>query len=328
MHTNRSLLRIAGRAAALSCLMAGTVSLMQAQQASSAESSAPVLLAVSTTPLNLTAVPGLGYSSSSDSDAFASDSSDLSSSRFDITQPPPRRHYGKPNYSDSHTNADGSSKFAFMGGAGLVSPVQNTGIYLTPNYVFQVGGGRNFSKKFGILLQFDWNEFGFQNKTVANQLTLYNSQIAAYNATQPPGNQVPYFNQIGGSSHVWSFTLNPTFTFYNGDKWGAYAVGGLGFFHKTADFTTPSTQLYCDPFYGCIQYQANQTVDNYTSNAFGLDGGLGLTYKPSQFSGQRFYLEARYVWNDNSPRPASNTNFYPPNANQTYYVPVTFGLRF
>ncbi len=60
----------------------------------------------------------------------------------------------------------------------------------------------------------------------------------------------------------------------------------------------------CDPFYGCIQYQANQTVDDYTSNAVGFDGGLGLTYKPSRFSGQKLYVEARYVFMDNSARPA------------------------
>jgi hypothetical protein len=334
MQTNRSLLRIAARTAAFSFLVGGAVSVMQAQQAAPASSAAPFQLAESKVPLNFTLSPDAtlnGSSSSSlssNSDALANDPASLGSS-FDVTQPPPRRRYGRPNYADSHTNADGSSKFAFMAGAGLVSPVQNTGIYLTPSWVFQVGAGRNFSKKFGVMFQFDWNNFGFQNQTVANQIKLYNAQIAAYNAT-PAGilNPATPFSQIGGSSHVWSFSLDPTFTFYGGEKWGAYAVGGAGFFHKTANFTTPTVQTYCDYLYGCVQYQANASVDSYTSNAFGIDGGLGLTYKPSQFSGQKFYLEARYVFVDNSPRPATNNNLYPPNANQTYYVPVTFGLRF
>jgi hypothetical protein len=324
MHTNRNLFRIAGRAAAFSFIM-GTVSLMQAQQPS-AQSATPASfqLAATTVPLNL-AAPDTAYSSSSSaSDALPSDPSSLGSA-LDATQPPPRRRYGRPNYADSHTNADGSNKFAFMGGAGLVTPTQDTGNYLTPSYVFQVGAGRNFNKMVGILAQFDWNNFGFQGKTLANQVTLYNSFCTT--ADQNQGLCAP-FTSLGGSSHVWSFTLDPTINFYQGEKSGAYVVGGVGFYHKTANFTTPSVQEYCDPFYGCIQYQANQTVDDYTSNSVGFNGGLGITYKPSQFAGERFYLEARYVFMDNSPRAAPNTNFYPPNANQTYYVPVTFGLRF
>src|SRR6202044_1638369 len=101
-----------------------------------------------------------------------------------------------------------------------------------------------------------------------------------------------------------------------------------GFYHKTANFTVPTTGTYCDPYYGCYQYAANQTIDKYTSNAAGFNGGMGLTYKPSRFAGERFFAEVRYVFMDNSPRAASNTNYYPPNANQTYYVPITFGLRF
>jgi hypothetical protein len=335
MHTKRSLLRIAGRAAAFSFLMAGAVTLMQAQQPS-AQSSAPFQLAATTAPLNLATVPDAGFSSSSSSsDALPSDPSNFSFGADNATQPPPRRRYGRPNYADSHTNADGSNKFTFMAGAGLVSPTQDTGKYLTPSYVFQVGGGRNFNKKIGVLIQFDWNNFGFQNSTVANQINLYNSQIIAYdNTAAGEANPIPLLTQVGGNSHVWSFTLDPTYTFYTGEKMGAYAVAGVGFYHKTANFTTPSTQEACS-FYGCFDYSANQTIDDYTSNAVGFNGGLGVTYKPSQFAGEKFYLEARYVFVDNSPRVGYNAvtnpnsaNFYPPNANQTYYVPVTFGLRF
>ncbi len=300
MQTNRSFLQIAGRTAAFSLLMAGTVSLLHAQQVSPIPSGArtPFLLTANTLPFNLATTPDTAYSSSSssDSDELANDPSSLSSS-LDATQPPPRRRYGRPNYADSHTNPDGSSKYTFMVGAGFVTPVQDTGNYLTTSWVFQVGGGRNFNKKIGVLLQFDYNDFGFQGKTLANQQALYNSFCTPQD--QALGLCAP-FTVLGGNSHVWSFTLDPTYTFYDGEKMGAYVVGGVGFYHKTADFTTPVVQTACDPFYGCIQYQANQTVDDYTSNAVGFDGGLGLTYKPSRFSGQRLYVEARYVFMDNS----------------------------
>jgi hypothetical protein len=144
---------------------------------------------------------------------------------------------------------------------------------------------------------------------------------------------------LDGGNHVWSFTLNPTFTLPTEGSLGAYAVVGAGFYHKVTDFTEPGTGEYCDPYYGCYAYSANQTIDHYTSNAAGFNGGIGLTYKVSKFSNERFYVEARYVFIPNSQRygyTAANiatTNYngwnaYPANSNRTTYIPVKFGLRF
>jgi hypothetical protein len=122
--------------------------------------------------------------------------------------------------------------------------------------------------------------------------------------------------------------------FLQGDRGGAYLTGGVGYYHKTANFTVPGTGVYCDPYYGCYEYSANQTVDKYTSNAFGANGGLGFTFKPSRFAGERFFVEARYVWTDNQRRPfnVSGTtpyyNAFPQNSARTTYVPITVGLRF
>jgi hypothetical protein len=250
--------------------------------------------------------------------------SDPSSLAGGLDQPPPRRRYGRPNYSDSHTNADGSNKFTFIAGAGLSSPVADTGKYLTPNFAFQVGAGRNWSKKFGALIQFDYNKFGFQGSTLTNQENLYNAGV-------PPADQL---SGLDGTSHVWSFTIDPKYTFYDSDKYGAYVVAGVGFYHKTANFFIPSAEEI-ETIFGPEEIAADETVDKYTSNAPGFNGGLGVTYKPSRFAGERFYLEARYVFVDNSARAGYNAvtnpnsaNFYPPNANQTYYIPATLGLRF
>ena len=104
----------------------------------------------------------------------------------------------------------------------------------------------------------------------------------------------------------------------------------------------PTVGQYCDYFYGCYQYQANQIIDHYTSNAPGVNGGVGLTYKFSKFSNQRFYIEARYVvvfnkqrvgltaFNVNSSfgQSYTGTNFYPANSNRTTYIPIKVGIRF
>jgi hypothetical protein len=240
-----------------------------------------------------------------------------------------RKRYGRPRYRGNNTNGDGSNKWIFFGGAGLSQPIGNTWHYLTPSYGFQVGGGRQFSKKFAVPVQFDYDHFGFTKQTLNNQTTIYNFLYAPSSVA----------GILDGTSHVWSFTVDPTLTFYSGDKWGAYGVVGVGYYHKTAAFTIPTTQQYCDPYYGCYQYQANQPIDKYTSNAPGFNGGFGITYKISRFGNQRLYAEARYVFVDNSQKAgitvnslstisATNTNFYPANSNRTTFIPIKVGIRF
>src|SRR5439155_5343100 len=135
-----------------------------------------------------------------------------------------------------------------------------------------VGGGRNFNKSFAILAQFDWDNFGIQTSTLNKLLPIYAS-LCGFGCT---GTRI---TQIGGTAHDWSFTLNPVYNFLQGDTAGAYVVGGLGFYHKNTVFTTPTVGVYCDPFYGCFQYGANSPIDEYTSNAFGVNGGVGFTYR-------------------------------------------------
>jgi hypothetical protein len=235
-----------------------------------------------------------------------------------------RHRYGRPRYRGSNTNADGSSKWVFFGGAGLSQPIGNTWHYLTPSYGFQVGGGRQFNKHFAVPIQFDYDHFGFAKQTLDNQSIIY------FGATG---------QGLDGTSHVWSFTVDPTYTIASGDKWGTYLVAGVGFYHKVADFTVPATGEYCDPYYGCYQYEANQIIDDYNSNAPGFNGGFGVTYKFSRFSNERLYAEARYVFVDDSQRqgvtinnyetaPSTSTNFYPANSNRTTYIPIKFGIRF
>ena len=326
MHTRRSLLSSACRAATLVLAVAGAGSLLQAQQMSSVR---PILNA-----------PLTSFATTSAKDYFSSSSSSSSSSSLDSTedtdrlafnaadsfQPPPRRGYGRPRYSDSHTNPDGSNKYTFLVGGGVGLPVGNTHAYETPSWGFQAGAGRNFNQSVGVLLQFDYDHFGLQGSTLANQNYLYGTQGAG----------------LDGNNHVWSFTVDPTFSLVGQGPIGAYAVVGAGFYHKVTNFTLPTQGTYCDYFGFCYQYEANQVVDHYTSNAFGANGGLGLTFKFSRFSNQRFYMEARYVvilndqrvgltaFNANTSFGQSYTgyNYYPANSNRTTYIPIKFGIRF
>jgi hypothetical protein len=241
-----------------------------------------------------------------------------------------RARYGRPRYRGANTNADGSSKYTFFAGVGLGQPIGNTWHYLTPSYAFQAGFGRQFNKNFALPIEFDYDHFGFTGSTLANQTYIYNSPEVFGSGA---------ISGLDGSSHVWSFSLDPTYTFLQGEKWGAYGVAGAGFFHKTANFTIPATGTYCDYYYGCYQYSANETIDKYTSNAPGFSGGFGITYKFSRFSNERFYAEARYVFvadqhktgftvNNVAAITATSTNLYPANSNRTTYFPIKVGVRF
>jgi hypothetical protein len=329
MHTNSSLFGIACRAAAFTFLIAGTSSLMHAQQAASPVSKAPFFLASSAVP-DFTSLVSDNSTSSSSSDDATSDSFDPSSPAPDSSQPPPRRRYGRPSYSGGNTNPDGSPKYTFMAGAGAAVPVGITHRYDTPSWDFQVGGGRNFSKSVGVLLQFDYDHLGLQGATLANQQYIYNYGCS--------GSCTP-ISGLDGNAHIWSFTLDPTYTLATEGSLGAYGVVGVGFYHKVTNFTLPTTGTYCDYFYGCYQYTANQVVDHYTSNAAGVNAGIGLTYKFSKFSNERFYVEGRYVVVFDQYKkgytsanigtaPFTATNLYPANSDRTTYIPITFGLRF
>jgi hypothetical protein len=323
----------ARRSLALTVVLGAGLAVANAQQ-----QAAP---AISAQPnLNLQApIDAAAFSSSSSADNNVSGDNDTVASvknPFDFltlkNDQPPRRGYNRPRYRGGNTNADGSNKYAFLAGAGFTLPVGNTYHYLTPSWGFQVGGGRNFNKDFGVMLQFDWDNFGFTGRTLAAQSYVYNTVFTGAG-----------ISGLDGNSHLWSFTLNPTFnlTGGSGEGIGTYVVAGVGFYHKTANFFVPTAGLCYDVYYGYYTCAANQTIDKYSSNAAGFNGGFGLTYKVSHFSNERLYAEVRYVFVDNqhragitsaiaAPTPAQQaaTNFFPYNSNRTSYFPVKFGVRF
>ncbi len=327
MLTQRTLF-FACRVAAFSLFLAVAASLAQAQSAAPASPNLrqPLFFAANADPFSSNLAAGSTSSSSSSSSDLATlpDTSALGPFDLAAKQPPPRRSYGRPNYSDKNTNSDGSPRWVFDIGGGFNLPTGGTHNYATTGWRFQGGGGRNFSKVIGVLLQFDYDHFGVQTATLNKQLAVYNTLCGGSCG----------FNGLNGNIHDWAFTLNPTFTIPTEGSLGAYVVTGVGFYHKYTQFTTPTVGEYCDPFYGCYEYQANQPVDWYTSNAAGVNGGLGVTWKFSKFSNEKFFAEAKYVYTANSRKRYDVSgatpyfNAFTPASAPTTYIPVTFGLRF
>jgi hypothetical protein len=337
MPTDRHTLGIACRNASLIFLIAGTIPNMRAQAPQPADLPAGALLASARGPLEL----GAGSSSSSTpANAAAPDLFDLKAAEIANSQPPPRR-YPRPNFSDKNSNPDGSPKYTFFGGMGLTVPIGNTHYYETPSYGFQVGGGRNFNKNVGLMLQFDYDHFGLQGATLENETYLYGVLLGCTPTQISAGTCV---SGLDGNNHVWSFTLDPTYTFTTRGSAGAYLVAGAGFFHKVTNFTQPTTEEECS-IYGCGYFNVNEVVAHYTSNAPGFNAGIGLTFKAGKFSSEHVFAEARYVLVLNSQRDgltASNinttagqayynsgaTDYYPANSNRTTYTAYKAGIRF
>jgi hypothetical protein len=312
-------------------------------QSTKAEQTVP---AARRTTLDLRAAltPPLDLSTASATDAAASTSSSLNDSAdasadsalaeerlslSDVNQPPPRRRYGRPRYSDRTHNADGSNKFAFAFGGGLTVPVGGAANDLTTSYRFMVGGGYNFSKKFGVMAQFDYDHFGLPGKVIANQQALY----ASLQIIDPSTGTSIDVSGLDANSHIWSLTLNPTFTVVQGEQSSAYVVVGGGYYRKTVNFTLPTTGAYCDYYGFCYQVTSNENFDSYSNNSLGINGGLGYTYKLSRFSNAKLFAEARYVWvanqknNQTLAQSAAQGNYYPQANDRSSYIPITFGVR-
>jgi hypothetical protein len=325
------------RSLTLAAICGASVAAMSAQNSQpSAQSSQPVAQTVTAPLVNFkmlaldSSLDAVSSSSSSTTDDEASvvtaDPLHLNAMQYNG-----RRRYGRPRYRGGNTNPDGSNKWIFYGAAGLSQPAGNTWKYFTPSWGIQIGGGRQFSAHFAVPVEFDFDHFGLSKQTMANQSYIYTGD---FNAAD---------NGIDANMHTWSFSIDPTYTLFNGvtaDGLGAYIVADVGFYHKVSSFTSPQEEEYCSPYYGCGIYELNSNFDHYTSNAPGFGGGIGLTYKFSHFTSERLYAEARYVFVDNSQRTGytvteaengvayGGNNFFPANSNRTTFIPVKFGVRF
>ncbi len=310
---------------------------LHAQQPLPVNSAAPEtinFLAEAKAPVDLS-TPDLNYSSSAASSDLSSAAPDSAAAeRFNLspegassdTQPPPRRRYGRPRYQDRGHNADGSNRYTFEAGAGFTTPTGATGKRTDLSYSFKAGAGINFNRKFGVMAEYNYDHFGITGGTLTSQTNVFNTLYGTL--TNPTTGTTTNFDGLDGNAHVWSLTLNPTYTFHEGDKTSAYVVVGGGFYRKITNFTLPTVSVGYSYFYGPYEYVANQTLENYSNNAGGINGGIGFTYKASRFAGERFFAEARYVEVFNSASTNSVNSDYPPSNARTGYFPVTVGIRF
>ena len=243
---------------------------------------------------------GPQYSSSSDWKAY------LTSDDFDGapggSASPQYGQYGKNNPYPESTSL--LSHLAFEAGAGFTAPIGNTAHgWETYGYNIRAGAGWNFDKRFGALIEYQWN----RDKIPGSTLTALANESGL---NQP----------LGGNVNTWSFTLDPIIYQPFTTSFGGYVTGGGGFYRKVTNFTAL--------FPGCSYYYCSyfpSTVAHSSSNQGGLNFGVGFYWKAfGEDSNTKLYTEVRYVWVD-SP-VASNEDPFGSGTQST--IPVTFGVRF
>jgi opacity protein-like surface antigen len=125
------------------------------------------------------------------------------------------------------------------------------------------GVARNYSKYFGLRLDFQWDNLPLRNSAL---------QLA----------QAP-----GATSHVYTFSLDPIINIPLTKTWGGYVLGGLSYYHRSGklDSSTAIPGSACTPFFSwwgtCsgVSLPVNGKFLSSSENQFGENFGGGVTYK-------------------------------------------------
>lgn len=185
------------------------------------------------------------------------------------------------------------SKWLFNVGGGVGFPQGDLSSFVNNGGNFVIGGGYNFRRNFGVDSEFMWHDLPINSATKER--------------LQTPG----------ASARQYAWTFNPIVHFPLGEKFGAYGIGGIGWYHRSGETTTPGAGVICDPYwswwFGCTIGSVDIVTGRTSANAFGENIGGGLTYRLGE-SNCKIYAEVRY-------HHASYSKV------STNLLPLTFGIR-
>jgi hypothetical protein len=183
-------------------------------------------------------------------------------------------------------------RFTGFVGAGPSVPVNPLGSHLDNGWDISAGGGIT-SNHLGLMLDFQYNNFGINSNTL--------SQV-----------QAP-----GGTTRIWAFTLDPVVHLTQEGPVDVYVTGGGGIYHRNVEFTSPgvASTTFFSPWFGFYPalVPTTQVLASYTTYHGGVDGGAGISYKLGS-TRAKVFAEARF-------------NYMFTRGVASSYVPVTIGLR-
>jgi len=168
-----------------------------------------------------------------------------------------------------------------------------------------MGAGRNFNKRFSVEAEYSYNHFSVPQQIITDSFGT---------------NGISGLGRIAGDVHIWSLTVDPSYHYFETERWGGYVVGGGGFYRKVTLFRQAPTN--------CPNGDCGPPTNNLltlSNNAGGINVGTGISRRVSDASNAKLFVEGRYVWIDNQPSP--NNRAYLPANYRTGYFPVTAGVR-
>jgi hypothetical protein len=196
------------------------------------------------------------------------------------------------------------NRLAFEAGGGFNAPESSS---VTFGGNFTLGGGLNFSKYFGALIEYQF----IQDKL--------------------PGALIAEAQATGGYARIWSFTIDPVIDLMPKAKNDVYITGGGGFYRKVTSFTDPED--VCEVYYVVECGTENEVVGHFSSNQAGFNVGGGFQHRLGGMYGDsktKLFAEVRYL-DVMSPAiaGASPSGLGPTTvAADTKLIPISVGVRF
>jgi hypothetical protein len=187
--------------------------------------------------------------------------------------------------------------FSIGGGPGF--PVSDISNFSNVGGHFLIGGGANLTPRIGFDGEFMWHDLPPKSSIVA--------------LTGAPN----------GSASLYSLTGNLLAHSSNENKLGFYAIGGIGWYHRTWELTAPTLVLgsSCQSSYvwwgvecsnGLVT--SDTTLRSGSTNGFGYNVGAGITFRIRE-SYFKIFTEVRY-----------HHAFH--HGIDTQILPLTFGIRY
>jgi len=190
-------------------------------------------------------------------------------------------------------HAQDYNRFLINVGGGMGYPQGDLNSFVNSSGSFVAGGGYNFTRYLGVDTEYFWQDLPVNDRF----------------------KQLLKEPNVRAQQYAWTF--NAIFRVPLGRKFGTYVIGGIGWYHRSGQATTPAVGVICDPYwswwYGCTIGSADIVTKSKSSSAFGENIGVGLTYRLGE-SQIKIYTEVRY-------HQASYNNV------PTQLVPVVLGIR-
>ena len=233
----------------------------------------------------------------------------------------------------------GESRFSHLAieaGGGFTAPIGNNvsgGFTNSLNYLgfpgnygttswggnILAGAGWKFTKRLTLLGEYQFNTNKIPGRTLSAE---YDTDAIDFSNEG--------IDRIGGNVHTQSVTAEPVFYYYDSDrhKYSGYLIGGVGWYHKTINFTAPVLQ---EDYFGDV-FTTNQTFSSYGDNGIGFNLGTGVAFKVfGPDSPAKLFAEARYTFVNTPSQSAAdnaNPNSFILHTGTEELIPVTVGVRF